>query len=122
MTRKLEELDQNELARLLLDMVQRMILHHGLWYTEVRHQVGQEKALELLIKQVERNFSLQLGRLSRVFGFSLTDGLPDFLRRLPAEAMNQLLEHLMGLLQMTETSLSSMSSFQIQIHDTPKNG
>lgn len=92
MTQKLEDLDRNELARLILDMVQRMIIHHGLWYTEVRHQVGQEKSLELLTKQVERNFSLQLKRLSRVFGFSLTDGLPDLLRQLPAERMQQILE------------------------------
>ncbi len=92
MTQKLEDLDQNELARLLLDMVQRMILHYGLWYTEVRHQVGEQKALALLTRQLERSLSLQLKRLSKVFGFSLTNGLPDFLRQLPAETMQQVLE------------------------------
>ncbi|MCF8079780.1 MAG: DUF6125 family protein [Desulfobacterales bacterium] len=92
MTQKLEDLDQNELVRLLLDMVQRMILHYGLWYTEVRHQVGEQKALSLLTRQLERSFSLQLKRLSKVFGFSLTNGLPDFLRQLPAETMQQFLE------------------------------
>jgi len=92
MTQKLEDLDQNERARLLLDMVQRMILHYGLWYTEVRHQVGEQKALALLTRQLERSLSLQLKRLSKVFGFSLTNGLPDFLRQLPAETMQQVLE------------------------------
>ena len=92
MTQKLEDLGQNELARLLLDMVQRMILHYGLWYTEVRHQVGEQKALALLTRQLERSLSLQLKRLSKVFGFSLTNGLPDFLRQLPAETMQQVLE------------------------------
>ena len=92
MTQKLEDLDQNELVRLLLDMVQRMILHYGLWYTEVRHQVGEQKALALLTRQLERSLSLQLKRLSKVFGFSLTNGLPDFLRQLPAETMQQVLE------------------------------
>jgi len=92
MTRTLEDLDQEGLAKLLLGMVQRMIIHHGLWYTEVRHQVGEQKALALLSRQVERSLGLQLKRLSKVFGFSMTDGLPDFLRQLPADTMKQALE------------------------------
>jgi hypothetical protein len=85
-------LDSDDRTQLLLDMVQRMILHYGLWYTEVRHQVGEQKALALLSRQLERSLSLQLKRLSKVFGFSLTNGLPDFLRQLPAETMQQILE------------------------------
>ena len=85
-------LDSDGRTQLLLDMVQRMILHYGLWYTEVRHQVGEQKALALLTRQLERSLSLQLKRLSKVFGFSLTNGLPDFLRQLPAETMQQILE------------------------------
>ncbi len=92
MTDTMEELPPDDRTRLLLDMVQRMILHHGIWYTEVRHQLGQEKALALLKKQVERSVSLQLRRLSKVFGFPMTNGLPDFLRQLPAETMQQVLE------------------------------
>jgi len=85
-------LDSDGRTQLLLDMVQRMILHYGLWYTEVRHQVGEQKALALLSRQLERSLSLQLKRLSKVFGFSLTNGLPDFLRKLPAETMQEVLE------------------------------
>ncbi len=92
MTATLDHLDGDQITRLLLDMIQRMILHHGLWYTEVRHQLGEEKALALLSRQVERSFGVQLKRLSRVFGFSMTDGLPDVLRQLPAEEMKQALE------------------------------
>ena len=92
MTRTLEDLDQEGLTELLLGMVQRMIIHHGLWYTEVRHQMGEQKALALLSRQVERSLGLQLNRLSKVFGFSMTDGLPDFLRQLPADTMKQALE------------------------------
>lgn len=92
MTDTMEELPPDDRTRLLLDMVQRMILHHGIWYTEVRHQLGQEKALAQLKKQVERSVSLQLRRLSKVFGFPMTNGLPDFLRQLPAETMQQVLE------------------------------
>ena len=88
----LNGLDSDGRTQLLLDMVQRMILHYGLWYTEVRHQVGEQKALALLTRQLERSLSLQLKRLSKVFGFSLTNGLPDFLRQLPAETMQQVLE------------------------------
>jgi hypothetical protein len=92
MPRTFEDLDQNGLTQLLLDMVQRMILHHGLWYAEVRHQMGEEKALALLSRQVDRSLGLQLKRLARVFGFSMTDGLPDVLRQLPAETLRNALE------------------------------
>jgi hypothetical protein len=92
MTDTLDDLTPDDRTRLLLEMVQRMILHHGLWYTEVRHQVGEQKALALLTKQVERNVSLLLKRLGKVFGFPMTDGLPDFLRQLPSETMQQVME------------------------------
>jgi hypothetical protein len=92
MTDTLDHLDRDELIKLLLDMVQRMILHHGLWYSEVRHQLGEQRALGLLTKQVERNFAVQLRRLSKAFGFSVTDGLPEPLRALPVESLRQIME------------------------------
>jgi hypothetical protein len=92
MAAALDELDEKELVALLLDMVQRMILHHGIWYSEVRHQMGPEKALALLTRQTERNLSFQLKRLSNVFGFSLTDGLPDPLQSLPRDTLCTFLE------------------------------
>ncbi|MGD8369143.1 MAG: DUF6125 family protein [Desulfobacterales bacterium] len=92
MTATLDNLNGDQTTRLLLDMIQRMIIHHGLWYTEVRHQLGEEKALALLSRQVEGSLGLQLKRLSKVFGFSMTGGLPDFLRQLPADTMKQVLE------------------------------
>ncbi len=88
----LDDLDGNELTRLLLDMLQRMILHYGLWYGEVRHQMGEQKALALLGRQMERSTMLQLKRLSKVFGFSITDGLPDPIRTLPRKSLQQLME------------------------------
>ena len=33
-------------ARLVMDILHRTIVHYGLWYTEVRHQMGTERALE----------------------------------------------------------------------------
>jgi hypothetical protein len=92
MTDTFDKLDGDKLTKLLLDMVQRMILHHGLWYSEVRHQMGEQKALSLLSRQVERNFAVQLRRLSKVFGFSLTEGLPDPLRTLPRDSLRKLME------------------------------
>ena len=42
-----EDLDQEALVRLVMDMFQRTVVHHGMWFNEVKHQMGLEKAFEM---------------------------------------------------------------------------
>lgn len=87
-----EDLTPKETARLILDLYHRMILHHGIWYTEVRHQLGREKALELLKTEWQKSFDIQLKRIGKIFGFDLIDGIPAPLLDLPKETLHELLK------------------------------
>ena len=43
-----EDLNQEQLAELVIDLLHRLVVHHGLWFIEVEHQMGMEKALEVI--------------------------------------------------------------------------
>jgi len=82
----------SEKARLVMDILHRIVLHHGLWLTEVRHQMGTRRALEILDGMLGRSLGIQLKRLAKVLGFELRDGLPAPLLDLAPEKLDQLLE------------------------------
>jgi hypothetical protein len=73
---RIDDLNQEELARFILDIIHRSILHYGLWFTEVRHQMGTARALGILKSAYERSLEIQMNRLSKVFGFELKAGVP----------------------------------------------
>ncbi len=73
---KASELDHEETARFVVDVFHRLILHHGLWFAEVKHQMGMERALELLAEVGEKSLGLQLRHLGDLFGFAVKDGVP----------------------------------------------
>ena len=82
MTKQAEKasgLDHQETARFIVDMLQRTIIHHGLWFAEVKHQMGMKRALPLLATAAEKSLSIQLRHLGELLGFSMVDGVPSFL-------------------------------------------
>ncbi len=74
--KRVEDLESADLARLLMDMLHRIVIHHGLWFAEVRHQMGAPKALETLDTVLPKSLGVQLNRLSRILGFEVRDNLP----------------------------------------------
>lgn len=86
----LENLDQEQLAAFLLDMVHRMAMHHGLWFREVEHQLGMEKALQVLNEAYTRGSRIQMKRLGEALGFEVEDGLPVPLLKMPREKLVEL--------------------------------
>jgi hypothetical protein len=90
--RTVEDLSQEDLARLVLDMFHRIVVHYGLWFAEVRHQMGPEAALDIMDTALERSRSIQLARLGKLLGFEVTDGLPEPLARMPRERLLELLD------------------------------
>ncbi len=86
------DLDQAELVRFILDIIHRSVLHYGLWFTEVRHQMGTARALGVLKTAYERSMEIQMNRLSKVFGFELQDGLPKALLEMDRWGLKKLLE------------------------------
>jgi len=69
-------LDKTLKARLIVDMLTRIVVHYGFWFTEVRHQMGMDKALEVLEKATGKSVSIGLKRFADILGFQLEDGLP----------------------------------------------
>jgi hypothetical protein len=86
------DLNQEDAVRFLLDLFHRNIVHHALWFTEISHQMGMEKALAAMDEALARGLDIQLKRFAKVLGFPLAQGLPEPLLNLPREKLQSLLE------------------------------
>jgi hypothetical protein len=89
---RIEDLEDPDLVRLIGDMFHRIVVHYALWFTEVRHQMGMDKALETLDSASRRSIAIQMKRLSKVLGFELKDDLPAVLHDLPRDRMFSLMD------------------------------
>ncbi|MBW1710316.1 MAG: cytosolic protein [Deltaproteobacteria bacterium] len=90
---KPEDLSQEQLARLILDMLHRIIVHHGLWFVEVEHQMGTDKALEMIHSAFKKSCGIQMSRMSQSLGFEMKDDLPKPLLDLPRESLLNLMDN-----------------------------
>ncbi|MFP4350634.1 MAG: hypothetical protein ACOC0H_00530 [Thermodesulfobacteriota bacterium] len=45
---RIDESSKDELLKPTVDFFHRIVVHYALWFTEVRHQMGMDKALEIL--------------------------------------------------------------------------
>jgi len=89
---KIADLDPAALSQLVLDMFHRIVVHYALWFAEVRHQMGMERALEILNEASRRSYDIQLKRLSGALGFEIKDGLPAGLADMPKERLLALMD------------------------------
>lgn len=81
-----------ETARLVIDFFHRTMVHHAMWFAEVRHQLGRERAWEILRTAYERSYGVQMKRLAATLGFEMRGDVPEPLLALPAEALSGLKE------------------------------
>jgi len=91
-----EDLSREDTARLVMDMFHRIIIHYALWFTEVKHQMGMEKALDTLKIASDRSIGIQMKRLSKILGFEIKDGIPLSLLNMHRESLLELL-HTVGV-------------------------
>jgi hypothetical protein len=89
---KVEDLTQEELSRLVMDMFHRIVVHYGMWFAEVRHQVGMDAALKALGAASERSLGIQLKRLSKQLGFRMQGGVPEPMLKMPKDSLLALLD------------------------------
>ncbi len=85
-------LEQEEKARFIADMFNRLVVHYALWFTEIRHQMGMEKALEALETATDRGINIQMQRLAKTLGFEMKDGLPRALIEMDTDAQSELMK------------------------------
>lgn len=88
----LERLSQNELARFLVDVFRRTMLHYGFWFNEVHHQLGLEEALQTEQEVAAKVFPIVIKRLSKTLGFETKEDLPAFLADMPKEKLITLID------------------------------
>ncbi len=86
-----ETLSPEDKVKLMLDFFHRTMIHHALWYGEVAHQYGRERALDIMETAWENSYTIQSQRLSKLMGFELSEGLPTALVNQDAEKSSALL-------------------------------
>ncbi|MCL0038354.1 DUF6125 family protein [Thermodesulfovibrionales bacterium] len=91
-TNNITDLSHEHTARLVMDMFHRIIIHHGLWFAEIKHQMGMDKALEALHTASEKSIGIQMKRLSKTLGFQTKDGLPEPLLNMSQESLLKLMD------------------------------
>lgn len=89
-----EDLNHEDTARLVMDFFHRTMMHHAMWFAEVQHQLGREKAWDILKTAYERSSDIQMKRLSKTLGFEMENGIPKPLLDLPHEALIALKENM----------------------------
>jgi len=88
----IEKLDNTVLSRLAVDLLRRSIVHYGIWFNEVDHQLGLEKALQIEDEVFTRFYPLVIKRLSSILGFAVDNELPLALLGLPREKIVSLID------------------------------
>lgn len=88
-----EDLSHEDTARLVIDFFHRITMHHAMWFLEVQHQLGWEKAQYILKTVYERSYGIQMKRLSKTLGFKMQDDIPKPLLDLPKKTLRALKEN-----------------------------
>ena len=89
---ELDRLNNTELTDLALDFFHRSVLHYGIWFSEVNHQLGLQEALQTEEEVFDRYFPLMFKRLAKVLGFETDRDLPAALSRLSREKVIELID------------------------------
>lgn len=89
-----EDLNHEENAKLVMAFFHRTMMHHAMWFAEVQHQLGREKAWDILETAYAKSCQIQMKRLAKTLGFEMKGDLPKPLLDLSPEALNILKENM----------------------------
>lgn len=87
-----DQLNQEELAKFVANEFRLTMLHYGLWFNEVVHQLGLSEALKMEEKVFNTISSIAVKRLSRTMGFEAADGLPTAFMKMAKEKLLSLVD------------------------------
>ena len=87
-----EDMNSRELSELLIDMMHRMAVHHTLWFREVEHQLGFEKAMEVMQDAWSNTRNISVRRLEETLGLKAEDGVPQVLLEMPGDKILSVLD------------------------------
>ena len=89
-----DDLDNKDLARFVIDMCHRIVMHHALWFKEVEHQMGFDRALAILDSAYRTSYGIQMKRLAKTLDFEMEQDVPKPLLDMPREKLMALIETL----------------------------
>lgn len=84
--------DKGLLIQAIVDGMRSIIVHYGMWFNEVEHQLGLETALRLEEEVWRKNLPLQMNRLAKILKFDIKDGVPAALGQKSAEELSELMQ------------------------------
>jgi hypothetical protein len=84
--------EAREEARLVVDFIHRLAMHHAMWFERVRESLGPEEAWKALGEAWGKSLGIQTQRLGKTLGFELADGIPKPLLDLPPAKLRALRE------------------------------
>jgi len=87
-----EDMNQEQLAEYIIEMLHRMMVHHTLWFREVEHQMGFEKALKAMDYAWNNTKKISVKRLGEELGFAQEKGVPAYFKEMPKEKQIQLID------------------------------
>jgi len=91
-TSSLEKLGQIELANYVIYALRQIMLHYGIWFNEVVHQLGLQEAIRLEEEVSASFFPLAINRLSKTLGSKTEKGLPLWLVNMEREKLISLIK------------------------------
>jgi len=89
-----EDLSDERLAELIVNMLHQIMVHHTLYFMEVEHQFGMQKALEVMNNAWKTSYTVQMKRLARTLGFELDNNLPTQLAVMPRDMLLSVIKSL----------------------------
>jgi len=87
------DLNHKETAKLIIDYFHRLMMHYAMWYAEVQHQFGREKAQKVMNDALSKSYHIQMKRLGKTLGFEMEDEIPKPMLELPKEKLLELKEN-----------------------------
>lgn len=87
-----QNLTKPEKAKLILDFFHRTMMHHAIWFAEVQHQMGREKALKAMDTAWSKSYHIQMKRLGKILDFENEDEVPQPMLDLPEDKLDELME------------------------------
>lgn len=91
-TNSIEKLSNIELAHYTINALRGIMLHYGIWFNEVVHQLGLEEAIRLEEEVSASFFPIAINRLSKTLGFQTENDQPLWLVNMKKEMLISLIK------------------------------
>ncbi len=87
-----EDMTQEQLGDYIMEMLHRMMVHETLWFREVEHQLGFERALKAMDYAWGKTQKIEMKRLAEEIGFEEENGVPKIFKTMPKEKQLHLID------------------------------